>query len=211
MKETDMKTNHITRNLQTLVLTAALAVSIVALENKASAAEPLSGEQSILVSVTATVQAIDQAKREVTVKGPLGNVVTFTVDKRVKRLNEVKVGDEATADYFISLMGELRAPTEEQKQNPVQVLEVTARAPKGTEPVGGALNVIKAVTTVVGLDLPTQSLTLKGQGPMGYTATIRAQNVDNLKKLSLGDTIVVTYTEALAVSLEKSSRAKKKD
>ena len=205
-----MKTNHFTRNLHTVILAIALAVSAAAFGTRLSAAEPLSAEESILVSATATVQAIDHAKREVTLKGPLGNVITFTVDKRVKRLGEVKVGDEIAADYYVSLAGELRAPTEEEKQNPVVILEAAARAPKGTEPAGGALHQIKVVTTVQGLDLPTQSVTLQGQGPMGYTATIRAKSVDNLKKLRLGDTIVVTYTEALAISLEKVPASKKK-
>ena len=204
-----MKTNNITRNIRTALLALSLAASLAGLQHSASAAQPLSAEESVLVSVTATVQAIDLSKREVTLKGPLGNVVTFTVDKRVKRLNEVKVGDDVTADYYVSLAAELRAPTEEEKQNPVQILEVKAKAPKGTEPAAGALNVIKVVTTVEGLDLPTQSVTLKGQGPMGYTATIRAKSVENLKKLHLGDTIVVTYTEALAISVEKVPARKK--
>ena len=204
-----MKTNCITPRIRTTLLALSLAASLTALEQKASAAEPLSAEESVLVSVTATVQAVDLPNREVTLKGPLGNVVTFTVDKRVKRLDEVKVGDDVTADYYVSLAGELRAPTDEEKQNPVQILAVTARAPKGTEPAAGALHVLKAVTVVEGLDLPTQSVTLKGQGPKGYTATIRAKSVENLKKLRLGDTIVVTYTEALAVSLEKVAPRKK--
>ena len=100
-----MKVNYLTRSLQTLLLASTLVVSVVAGEQK-----PLSAEESVLVTVTATVQAIDLAKREVTLKGSLGNVVTFTVDQRVKRLNEVKVGDEVTADYYISLAGELRPP-----------------------------------------------------------------------------------------------------
>ncbi len=44
--------------------------------------------------ITATVEGIDYKKRTVTLKGPEGNVNTYPVDKRVKRLNEVKVGDE---------------------------------------------------------------------------------------------------------------------
>ena len=39
--------------------------------------------------MTAKITAIHHAKCEVTLKGPLGNVVTFVVDERVKRLNEV--------------------------------------------------------------------------------------------------------------------------
>jgi hypothetical protein len=178
-----------------------LAFSALAQDTK-SASPPLSAERTILVTVTAKVEAVDQAKREVKLKGPLGNVVTFVVDERVRRLGEVKVGDEVTADYYVSLAGELRAPTEEEKKTPLTILNGGARAPKGTTPAGGVLRAFKVVATVVGLDLSTQSVTL--EGPLGNSGTIRAENVERLKQLRLGDTIVVTYTEALAISLQKA-------
>jgi hypothetical protein len=169
----------------------------------------LTAERSILASVTAQVEAIDHAKREVTLKGPLGNVVTFVVDERVKRLNEVKVGDEVTADYYVSLAAELRAPTEEEKKTPLTIIAGGARAPKGTSPAGGVVRAFKVVATVIGLDLPTQSVTL--QGPLGNSGSIRAENVENLKQLRLGDMVIVTYTEALAISLHKAQPAKQKE
>ncbi len=192
----------------TLAVTACLASrQAFAQETKPAVAPPLSAERTVLVTVTAKVQAIDQAKRQVTLKGPLGNVVSFVVDERVKRLKEVSVGDEVTADYYISLAGELRAPTEEEKKNPLTVLAGAARAPKGTAPAGGALRAFKVVATVIGLDLPTQSVTL--EGPLGNSGTIRAEKVENLKQLRLGDTVIVTYTEALAISLQKAAQTKK--
>jgi len=191
------------------VLGATLALSAPAQENQSAAPKPMSTERTILVTVTAKVEAIDQAKREVTLKGPLGNVVTFVVDERVKRLNEFKVGDEVTADYYVSLAGELRAPTKEEKKKPLIVVEGAARAPKDASPAGRALRAIKVVATIEGLDLPTRSVTLKG--PMGNLVTVRAASVDNLKKLRLGDTIAVTYTEALAISLQKTQPGTRKE
>jgi hypothetical protein len=190
-----------------VVLGATLALTTLAQESKPATSQPLSAERTILVTVTAKVQAIDQAKREITLKGPLGNVVTFVVDERVKRLNEISVGDDVTADYYVSLAGELRAPTEDEKKNPIVVLAGAVRAPKDSSPAGGALRAFKVVATVQGLDLPTQSVTLRG--PLGNYVTIRAENVDNLKKLRLDDTVLVTYTEALAISLQKVQPAKK--
>ena len=46
------------------------------------------------VEVTATVEKIDYKTRLVTLKGPDGNTKTIKVDPRVKRLAEVKVGDQ---------------------------------------------------------------------------------------------------------------------
>jgi hypothetical protein len=81
------------------------------------------------------------------------------------------------------------------------------RAPKGASPAAGGLRAFKVVATVIGLDLPTQSVTL--QGPLGNSGTIRVEQVEKLKQLRLGDTVVVTYTEALAVSVQKSQHATK--
>jgi hypothetical protein len=167
---------------------------------------PLTAEDAALVTVTATVQAIDVAKREVTLKGPLGNLNTFTVDKHVKRLDEVKVGDAVTVEYFISVAGELRAPTEDERMHPIDIVEGVARAPKGSDPAAGGVRAIKVVAEVTGLDLTTQTVTLKG--PHGNSTTVRAKSLDNLKKIHIGDTIVITYTEALAISVEKVSHPK---
>lgn len=183
------------------VLTACAIASV-----SAQTPTPLKASDSAIISVSATVQAIDLAKREVTLKGSLGNVVTFTVDKRVARLNEVNVGDQVVADYYVSFAAELRAPTAEEKANPMVTELGTAKAPAGTEPAAGALRVTRAVVTVEGLDRPTKSLTVKG--PKGNFVTVPVNDVAKLSQLRLGDTIVVTYTEALAVALEK--RAPKK-
>lgn len=201
-----MKPTLIPNKLMLAALSVSILMTACAQETSPSKSPPLTAQRAVLVTVTATVQAIDLAKREVTLKGPLGNVVTFAVDERVKRLNEVKVGDAVTADYYVSLAGELREPTEEEKQHPLSAVIGTVRAPQGTSPAGGELRRLKVVATVVGLDLPTQSVTL--QGPLGNYATVRARHVENLKKLRLGDTIVVTYTEALAISLRKNPDSK---
>jgi hypothetical protein len=44
--------------------------------------------------ITARAEAIDYAKRTVSLKGPRGNTVTYVVDERVKNFKNVKVGDE---------------------------------------------------------------------------------------------------------------------
>ena len=161
-------------------------------------------EDEVLISATATVQAVDLEKRELTLKDPLGEVTTLTVDKAVKRLNEIKVGDEVTAKYYISVAAELREPTAAEKENPLVVTEGMAKAPKGTDPAAGGLRVIRVVATVEGLERPTRKLTLKG--PRGNYLSVRARDVNRLEKLHLGDTIVVTFTEALAVSVEKAAK-----
>lgn len=162
---------------------------------------PPTREEAVLVTVTATVEAIDLDRREVTLKGPLGDETTFVVDERVKRLNEVEVGDTVRADYYISVAAELRAPTQEEMASPLIIMEDAGRVPPDAQPAGGALRLIKAVCTIEGLNRPEQTVTL--QGPLGQLTTIRAAVPENLTQLRIGETVVVTYTEALALSLEK--------
>lgn len=203
-----MKKTYISSSLLLgAVLGVTLALNAPAQETKADVAKPLTAERAVLVSVTAKVVSIDQATRQVTLKGPLGNVISFVADERIKRLKEVSVGDEVTADYYISIAGELRAPTEEEKQTPLTIIAGTERADKSAAPAGGGLRSFKVVATVIGLDLPTQTVTL--EGPMGNSGSIRAEQVEKLKQLRLGDTVIVTYTEALAISLQKAKPAKK--
>ena len=154
-----------------------------------------------LVSVTAEVLKVDFEKRELTVKGSEGDVTTFAVDKRVERLNEVKAGDKVKVDHYISLASEIRQPTAEEKENPITILKVAAKAPPDTAPAAGGLRQIKAVVNVVGIDRPAEMVTLKG--PLGNTLTIKVLDPSRLEKVNVGDTVIVLYTEALAVSLEK--------
>lgn len=180
------------------------AVTFAAEEQSAAANARMAREDSLLVTVTASVEAIDQTSREVTLKGPLGNSVTFTVDQRVKRLNEVKVGDFIRADYYVSFAAELRKPTAEEKKTPFVMLDAAAKAPPGTSPAAGGLRRFKVVTTVEGLDRPTQTITVKG--PRGNFLTARVADPARLTQVRIGETIVVTYTEALAISLEKAEK-----
>ena len=62
--------------------------------------------KSTPVTVTATIEAIDQTNRIVTLKGPGGNLVDTYVDDSFKRFNELKVGDQVKAQYLRIARGE---------------------------------------------------------------------------------------------------------
>ena len=187
------------------VLIVAGNAGVLAAEQQAGVSEePLSREKTVLVTVEASIEAVDYTNREVVLKGPLGNKVTFTVDKSVKRFDEFKVGDVVRADYYVSVAAELREPTAQEKETPFVMLEEAGKAPPGTSPAAGGLRRFKVVATIEGLDRPTQTVTVRG--PRGNYLTVRAQDPSRLTQLRIGDTVVVTYTEALAVSLEKAQK-----
>jgi Cu/Ag efflux protein CusF len=198
-----MKTK--TRLVTTLVFLMAMLFQIgcASVEESGSSERRAEDAREIwqLVTVTATVEAVNLEAREVTLRGPLGNVVAFTVDKQVNRLDEIKIGDRVRAEYYVSLATEIREPTAAEKDTPLTVLEGAGTTPPGATPAAGGLSRVKAVVTVEGIDRPAEKVTLKG--PLGNYLTVRVLDPSRLDKVSVGDTVIVTYTEALAISIEK--------
>jgi hypothetical protein len=169
-----------------------------------AAIEPLRVERAIETSVTATVKQVNYATREVTLADQSGNELTIVADQSVQRLNEVKVGDEVVAVYRATLVGELREPTAEEKANPIVAVAAAGRAPMSSAPAGGVGTIVRVVTTVQAIDLPNMRVTL--QGPMGDLAIVKARNKQNVERLKINDTIVITFSEAMAVSLEPAKK-----
>src|SRR3974390_2562934 len=137
MQENRRKAQTMHMNYHSILIAAALAAlpsSVWAADEHASHGGPLGRQEAVLMSITATVTDIDYTNREVTLKGPLGNEVTFVADQRIKRFNEFKVGDLVEADYYVSVAGELRKPTAEEEAHPITVLSAAAKAPPGTSP-----------------------------------------------------------------------------
>lgn len=194
------------KRLMIIVLVLSLTVLFQAryvLAEESSAVKQPAGDARELwhdVSITATVEAINVDTRMVTLRSG-ENVTSFTVDEKVQRLNEVKVGDKIKATYYISLATDIRKPTPEEMKNPLVVLEGAGKAPPDATPSAGGLRQIRAVVTVEGIDRVAERVTLKG--PQGKIVTVHVLDPSRLDMVSLGSTVIVTYTEAVAVSLEK--------
>jgi Spy/CpxP family protein refolding chaperone len=163
---------------------------------------PLTYEKSATGSVTARVMAVNVATRQITLQGPSGVSEKFIVDPQVKRLNEVSVGDNLTLSYTVSLLGELRAPTAEESAEPISYYNISSRTASPDEPAGAEATAVKVVTTVDAVDIPNMLVTLKG--PLGNRLAFHAKSPENIRKLHVGDTIIVTYTEGVAMALDKT-------
>jgi hypothetical protein len=165
--------------------------------------KPLTVSDTASVSVTARVRSVNQATRVLTLEDSSGRSVDVIAGPRIQRLQEVRVGDSVKVEYTATLVAELRPPTPEESANPIAVVAVTERSPKGTTPAGSRGVATRVVATVVTVDVPNMRVTLSG--PMGDTTTVRARNPENIRKLSPGDTIVITFSEATALSLIKAA------
>jgi hypothetical protein len=159
----------------------------------------LTRENSVLLTYTGTITDIDYSDREITLKDPQGRIETFLVDKSVQRLNEAKVGDKVSVDYYLGFNAEVRKPTPEEEQNPLVVLETGGRAGPEADPAAHGWRRIRAVVTIEGLDRRAETVTVKS--PRGRYFVARVVDPSRLEQVRIGETIVMTFTEAAAVSL----------
>jgi hypothetical protein len=152
-----------------------------------------------LVTATARVKAVDQQTRHVTLERADGSEVTVYADDTVRNLPQVHVGDEVTASFYESLAYEVKKPGTAAPG--ATVVEDAARAKLGEKPAGVGARVTTIVATIVGLDKGAGTVTL--QGPTGRATTIKARDPRNLERVAVGDLVEITYTEAVAVSVEQ--------
>ena len=157
--------------------------------------------------ITGTVTALDLAKREVSIKGPKGNVETMTVSKEAQNLDQVKVGDKVVVTFYRGV-----ALTYLPPGTPAPTPEVSGAAeaaPKGAKPGGEAQVTVRGTVTVTNIDLKSRTVTLKG--PEGAEYRVKAGPDVQIDKLKVGDKIYAVYQEGIALSVQPAkAKAKKK-
>lgn len=151
------------------------------------------------VEAIATVAAVDQVKRTVTLKGPEGNVVTIKVPDQAQNLDQVNVGDSVRVRYlestaiFVSSEGGEPAAVQE---------DAVELAPKGGTPGGVAVSVTQVSARVEALDYDQRWVKLRG--PEGNVVKIDVpEAVKRFNEVKVGDLVVIRHTEAIGLMLEK--------
>jgi hypothetical protein len=153
--------------------------------------------------VTATVKAVDVANRTITLQGPKGKDQTFRVGPQVQRLAEIAPGDKIVVEYEQGLMLEYQPPGSQPVQPEAAV--VAGRGDASKAPAGGALATVQATVTVTAIDQKNRIVVF--QGPGGNLYQVKAGPKIKLEKLKVGDQLLATYVEAVAIAVEKPAKA----
>ena len=187
----------------TMALVAlALATPALAQTPKDGSAKLPSGGMSEAVMLTATVQAVDLKARTVTLKGPKGKVETVKVDPSIQALDKLKVGDEVVAKYYEALAWDVKkAGQSTMKPGITEAVGVGKEAGAGTA-IGERK--VRMVVTITAIDPAAPAVTVKE--PDGPSSVIKVKNPKNLEGVKVGDQVEVTFTQALAVSLEPAPK-----
>ena len=144
-----------------------------------------------------TVEAIDASNRWITLRGPSGGTLTMQVDERVQNLAQVAAGDTVAVAYYESWALTLDRPTESASAS------VRTTTGAGMPAVFAARRTnVKA--TVTSIDAGKPSVTLRG--PRGAQEVSVADDPRVLAQLKVGETYDVTYTEHLAMIVEKTAK-----
>ena len=148
------------------------------------------------VKVSATITDIDKATRDVTLKGPQGNLMTVTAGPDVKNFDKLKVGDQVDLQYVEALTLEL-------KKGGGMVVGRTEKADavgakKGESPGGAVGRQVTIVADVVAVDPAKQIVTLKGPK---QTVDLRIPDPEQFKRIAKGDQVEAKFTQAFAVAV----------
>ncbi|MDA7584872.1 hypothetical protein N8739_06485 [Luminiphilus sp.] len=159
------------------------------------------GTRAVVAAIEAEIVAIDLETKEVTLVGPQGNHVTIVAQEKVVKISDLQVGDRVAAEYLASLHGEVREPTADELANPWVVLEDGVIDENPAHPAVGAARQVRAVCSIEAFDAEAGFVMIKDS--RGKMHTIGGIPAAKFEGVSLGEDMVVVYTEALAIAMQK--------
>jgi hypothetical protein len=152
-----------------------------------------------LATTTATVEAVDQKTRKVTLRTAEGERVSFVAGDDVRNLAQVRKGDLVTVSYYESIALSLRSAEGEKPS--VKVAEATERAALGQKPAGTVVRETTLTAKVLKIDRATRHVTL--EGPEGNAVTLKVDQSIPLDNVKVGKLVEARFKEAVAITVTK--------
>ncbi len=148
--------------------------------------------------ITATVTAVDHAKRQATLVTPDGKKTSIKVGPEAINFNQVRVGDQVKATVAEQLVVFVREKGEARNDGQAGLI---ALAPKGAKPGVLMAETVEVTARVKSVDLKKRKATL--EFPDGSTRTVSVRPDVKLSATDVGREVVIQATEAIALSVEK--------
>jgi hypothetical protein len=200
LKELPLMKNIAQKFRNSLFALIAVSLPLTALAEHHEGDEPK--VRAVSMALESKVVDVDMETHQLSLKGPAGNIVTLTIREEVANLENIKVGDTVITTYMAAMESELREPTAEELAEPWVVVEEGGRLEKDT--IGGA-RVIRAVCTLEGMNRQLGTVTLKdSRGKLHLIGDVEPEKMEGV---TVGQTVVVLYAEALALTLEHKASA----
>lgn len=175
------------RTILSIVAAAILAISVTL-----QAQKPVNVGDA--VSATFTITAIDHSARIVTLedKDKVSQDVYCGPD--VKRFDALKVGDKVTFRYYESMVSAISRPGTAK----APVSEGVTRS-AGTKPGGTISQQQTSTVTIESIDTKVGAVTIRNAAGKKMSLKVDKKNLEGYKA---GDKVDITYTQALAISVD---------
>jgi hypothetical protein len=151
-------------------------------------------------TVTATVEAVDQTTRTLSLKLADGTYETIVAPASVQRFDAIKVGDTLTATYYDNIVLRVKKPGEKDVDAASEAMTKTP----GMAPGATAAKQRTITATITAIDMKVPSITFSGPNNWKYSS--RVQDLNALKQVKVGDKIDITWTEALLVGFTPTKK-----
>jgi len=155
-----------------------------------------SGDEIHFVSVLTLhgeIVAVDPAKRLVTLKGPEGKILRLEAEKE-EELSARKVGERVVVRYVEG------AQIGKREKGEAVSVHSLKDGMLGAQPGRTSAKQRGLAASVERVDAADQEITLRG--PDGSLETIMVSDPDYLSHVKVGDRVVITHPQALALSVE---------
>lgn len=184
--------------MRKILLVIALFTAQLSWADKAMDKPYLSTTDTILV--TAKVAAVNHETREVSLLLKNGESLDFVASEDARNLGQVDVGDTIRAEYVQSMTIEVRAP--DGSKPTTSRLGAMVENAEGEKPGLTAMDGFTSTATVEEINIEANTFKLKDSD--GEVSEYVAQNPGNLKAASVGDLVIITFTEAVAMVVEET-------
>ena len=192
---------------------AVLFASVVAFATSPIQAQTNIESDAGVVTMNATVQAIDVENKVIDVVGPLGNIVQIQTPPEV--IGTIKINEKITISYSDQVAMALRkyqgppvnkdnaiASEEEAGMDMDPATEAEQTFEQATPTGVAELDLIEMTAPVTKIDYANRIVTIVG--PKGDVHVVRVDpSVPGLNAIKPGDKVVVELTRAVAVSVKR--------
>jgi hypothetical protein len=186
-------------------LLASMLLALPLFAAEAPQAQDQKRGRAAAIQVEAVVTAIDLKTREVSLRTANGEEFTVTAPGVVIKLEDLRVGDRVVGSLFAAIEAEIRKPTAAELAEPWVVVSEGNVSKDAAAPGIDAARTVRAVVTIEGMNRETGVVTLKdSRGKLHFIGNV---DPEKMTGVSIGQTAVVVFTEAMALTLQKQPAA----
>ncbi len=184
-----------------LVSSAALAATTT---TRTAPARPGAGPGTITVTertVNLTVVDVNPTARTITLRMPDGSTTTYRVPAQVRNLGQFKRGDTIRATVVDSMAVYIQKTGTRPSVTETQTVRLS---PRGGKPGVITANTTRITGKIQSVDTANRTITVIGPGNRSRMYRV-GTNVD-MRNLRAGDSVVLRFTEAIALDLQRPAR-----